>query len=261
MSEKLNCLTVTLRLTSDWGPALAPSLLTDIHVPSDLLKFISLCVLLAEEHGISGWRQHAHLLKNAKKLNRKINRIAAKNGPNFKTRLQPSISRMTVENGTFDAAISKCLAVDWPFRGGRRDCRRRERWFQASRESPAEGAGARNAAARGWRRTTGRRQSECRHSRQRECGLRGEEPFRKCFWRHFCRRNGRSPANTMVRRCFTISGSGQGFWIVRCTNSMAMPSAGIGRLRSGRGSTTGSAHIWRVVHQADRTVQMSSQFC
>jgi hypothetical protein len=46
-------------------------------------------VLLAEEHGINGWRQHTHLLKKVKKLNRQIDRIASKKGPNYKTRIKP----------------------------------------------------------------------------------------------------------------------------------------------------------------------------
>lgn len=52
-------------------------------------KLISQCLLLAEEHGISGWRQHAHVLKKAKKPNRQINRIASKKGPNCKSRMNP----------------------------------------------------------------------------------------------------------------------------------------------------------------------------
>ena len=69
---------------------------TNIHYPTEssllydgIRKLISLCLLLAEEHGISGWRQHAHLLKKAKKLNRQINRIASKKGPNYKARMKP----------------------------------------------------------------------------------------------------------------------------------------------------------------------------
>ena len=69
---------------------------TNIHYPteSSLLQdgiraIISLCVLLAEEHGINGWRQHAHLLKKGKQLNRQINRIASKKGPNYQTRIKP----------------------------------------------------------------------------------------------------------------------------------------------------------------------------
>jgi len=69
---------------------------TNIHYPTEssllfdgLRKIIGLCVELAEEHNLEGWRQHAHLLKKAKTLNRKINRIAAKKGPRYKQRMKP----------------------------------------------------------------------------------------------------------------------------------------------------------------------------
>jgi hypothetical protein len=69
---------------------------TNIHYPTEssllldgMRKIISLCVLLAEEHGINGWRQHAHLLKKVKKLNRQIHRIASKKGPHYQTRIKP----------------------------------------------------------------------------------------------------------------------------------------------------------------------------
>lgn len=44
---------------------------------------------LADEHALSGWRQHAHLLKKVKKLDRKIGRIASKKGPNYRERMKP----------------------------------------------------------------------------------------------------------------------------------------------------------------------------
>lgn len=69
---------------------------TCIHYPTEssllydgLRKIISMCVLLAEEHGISGWRQHDHLLRKVKKLNREINRIASRKGPHYKMRMKP----------------------------------------------------------------------------------------------------------------------------------------------------------------------------
>jgi IS5 family transposase len=69
---------------------------TNIHYPTEssllldgVRKIISMCVLLAEQHEIHGWRQHAHLLKKAKKLNRQIHRIASKKGPNYKSRIKP----------------------------------------------------------------------------------------------------------------------------------------------------------------------------
>ena len=69
---------------------------TCIHYPTEssllydgLRKIISLSVLLAEEHGVTGWRQHRHLLKKVKQLNRKINRIVSKKGPHYTKRMLP----------------------------------------------------------------------------------------------------------------------------------------------------------------------------
>ena len=69
---------------------------TNIHYPTEssllldgIRKIILMCVALADEHVISGWRQHGHLLKKAKQLDRKINRIAAKKGPNYQSRMKP----------------------------------------------------------------------------------------------------------------------------------------------------------------------------
>ena len=69
---------------------------TDIHYPTEsgllldgLRKIIEMCTLLADKHGVDGWRQHAHLSQKVKKLNRKINRIATKKGPNYKSRMKP----------------------------------------------------------------------------------------------------------------------------------------------------------------------------
>ncbi|MCA9214305.1 MAG: ISNCY family transposase [Planctomycetales bacterium] len=69
---------------------------TNIHYPTEssllvdgLGKIICMCVLLADEHGIHGWRQHSHLLNKVKKLHRNIHRVASKKGPNYKSRLKP----------------------------------------------------------------------------------------------------------------------------------------------------------------------------
>jgi transposase, IS5 family len=69
---------------------------TCIHYPTEssllldgLRKIIENCVCLADEHGQSGWRQHDHLLKKVKKLDRKLGRIASKKGPNYRKRMQP----------------------------------------------------------------------------------------------------------------------------------------------------------------------------
>jgi len=74
---------------------------TSIHYPTEssllydgLRTILSRCVTLADEHGVNGWRQHTHLLKKVKKLNRDINRIAAKKGPHYKRRMQPLYSEL-----------------------------------------------------------------------------------------------------------------------------------------------------------------------
>lgn len=57
---------------------------TNIHYPTEssllldgVRKFVPLCAKLAQEMEIEGWRQAAHLLKQIKKLNQNIGRIAA----------------------------------------------------------------------------------------------------------------------------------------------------------------------------------------
>ena len=68
---------------------------TNIHYPTEsslirdgVRKIIELCVQQAEVHQLSGWRQHQYLWKAVKQLARKIDRIAAKKGPDYATRLQ-----------------------------------------------------------------------------------------------------------------------------------------------------------------------------
>ena len=69
---------------------------TSIHYPTEssllrdgLRKILEMCVSLAESHGVSGWRQHAHVGKKVKKLDRKINRIASRKGPGYRERMKP----------------------------------------------------------------------------------------------------------------------------------------------------------------------------
>ena len=69
---------------------------TSIHYPTEssllrdgLRKIVEMCAREAEAHGLTGWRQHAHVLKKVKKLDRKINRIASKKGPNYLKRMKP----------------------------------------------------------------------------------------------------------------------------------------------------------------------------
>ncbi len=68
---------------------------TNIHYPTEsslirdgLRKVLGLCVELAAAIGVGGWRQHEHLHKNAKRLSRRIDRIAARKGNNYRKRLK-----------------------------------------------------------------------------------------------------------------------------------------------------------------------------
>ncbi len=95
---------------------------TKIHYPTEssllydgIRKIVSMCVLLAEEHGVSGWRQHAHLLKKAKQLDRKINRIAAKKGPNYKARMKPFYRELLQKTALLtQRARDLCMVVGQP---------------------------------------------------------------------------------------------------------------------------------------------------
>lgn len=68
---------------------------TNIHYPTEsslirdgLEKILSICVPIAEANDLPGWRQHDHLWKKVKNLARQIDRIAAKKGPNYKSRME-----------------------------------------------------------------------------------------------------------------------------------------------------------------------------
>ena len=61
---------------------------TNIHYPSEstlirdgVCKVIELAVVQAEAWKLPGWRQHEHLLGNVRKRTRRIERIAARKGP------------------------------------------------------------------------------------------------------------------------------------------------------------------------------------
>jgi hypothetical protein len=95
---------------------------TNIHYPTEssllydgIRKIISMGVVLAEEHGINGWRQHAHLLNKAKKLNRRINRIASKKGPNYKRRMKPFYRELLQNTALLtQRARELCIVVGQP---------------------------------------------------------------------------------------------------------------------------------------------------
>jgi IS5 family transposase len=100
---------------------------TDIHYPTEssllldgllldgLTRIILMCVLLADEYGVTGWRQFAHLLTKVKKLNRQINRIAAKKGPNYKKRMKPFYRELLLKTALLtQRARDLCLAAGQP---------------------------------------------------------------------------------------------------------------------------------------------------
>lgn len=80
---------------------------TNIHYPTEstlirdgLRKVVKLCALMAGLLNVSGWRQHRHLHRKAKKLSRKIERIAARKGNNYKKRLQAAYGELLDLAGT-----------------------------------------------------------------------------------------------------------------------------------------------------------------
>lgn len=74
---------------------------TNIHYPTEstlirdgVRKIIECCVASAEEYGLEGWRQHAHLQKQIKRTSRDIDRVATKKGPNYQQRLQREYGKL-----------------------------------------------------------------------------------------------------------------------------------------------------------------------
>ncbi len=68
---------------------------TNIHYPTDsslivdgLRKVLGLAVTLAGLYGLIGWRQHKHLYRKARRLARKIDRIAARKGNGYQERMK-----------------------------------------------------------------------------------------------------------------------------------------------------------------------------
>ena len=68
---------------------------TNIHYPTDssliadgLRKVLGIAVTLAGLFGLIGWRQHKHLYRKARRLVRKIDRIAARKGNDYQQRMK-----------------------------------------------------------------------------------------------------------------------------------------------------------------------------
>jgi transposase, IS5 family len=68
---------------------------TNIHYPTEsslirdgLRKVLSLCVAIAALAGGRGWRQHQHLYQKAKRLVRRIERLAARKGQGYQKRIE-----------------------------------------------------------------------------------------------------------------------------------------------------------------------------
>ena len=79
---------------------------SNVHYPSDstlirdgVRKVIELAVLQAETLNLPGWRQHEHLLGKVKKLARRIERIAARKGPDYQTRLKKPYRQLLKVSG------------------------------------------------------------------------------------------------------------------------------------------------------------------
>jgi len=68
---------------------------TNIHYPTDssliadgLRKVLGFAAMLAGLYGLIGWRQHQHLYRKARRLVRKIDRIAARKGNGYQERIK-----------------------------------------------------------------------------------------------------------------------------------------------------------------------------
>jgi hypothetical protein len=91
---------------------------TNIHYPTDsslivdgIRKIIELSEPLATSRGLSGWRQHAQLLKVVKSVARQIARIAAKKGPNYAERLKTEYVKLLKKSGRVLDRAKELLAT------------------------------------------------------------------------------------------------------------------------------------------------------
>ena len=91
---------------------------TNIHYPTDsslivdgIRKIIEWSEPLATSRGLSGWRQHAQLLKTVKSVARHIARIAAKKGPNYAERLKTQYIKLLKKSGRVLGRANELLAT------------------------------------------------------------------------------------------------------------------------------------------------------
>ncbi len=91
---------------------------TNIHYPTDsslivdgIRKIIELSEPLAASRGLSGWRQHAQLLKTVKSVARHIARIAAKKGPHYAERLKAKYVKLLKKSGRVLGRATELLAT------------------------------------------------------------------------------------------------------------------------------------------------------
>jgi IS5 family transposase len=93
---------------------------TDIHYPTEsslivdgVRKIMELCVKLYECYDIVGWRQHEHMLKKVKQINRRITRISARKGANYKHRMELQYRKLLGRaKGIFERAIETCEILE-----------------------------------------------------------------------------------------------------------------------------------------------------
>ena len=93
---------------------------TDIHYPTEsslivdgVRKIIELCVKLYQGYDIVGWRQHEHLLKKVKQINRQITRISARKGANYKHRMELQYRKLLGRaNGILERATETCESLE-----------------------------------------------------------------------------------------------------------------------------------------------------
>jgi hypothetical protein len=91
---------------------------TNIHWPTEstlicdgLRKLIPWCVALARVLGVSGWRQAGHLFQEVKRRSHRIERIAARKGPQYQERLQTEYRRLLKLSGKLTSRVQQLLRV------------------------------------------------------------------------------------------------------------------------------------------------------